>query len=156
MSDIKIGAGHDDSKRKVQINPPRERTGLKVGVGDSFDRAELDAGINVQDGPLPAAQAPTAASARKGSPHRESHHESDASRTLYVRALLLIVGGLAMAFSYLIIARDLPVTLVPLVIVASVAALYLFALFLAPPGSGVKSFGKVIGALIEAAFPKKT
>jgi hypothetical protein len=148
---LEIGKGHDDSKRRIDLTVPVEDTSLRVKVGDSYDQAEVDAimrvqattsGVNSSDGVQRSSGAVAVA---------DSYHSAT------VRALLLIVAGVALASTYSIIAYQLPIALVPIVLLVSIGALYLFALFLVPPSNsqGVRSFGTVLKALIAAAFLKE-
>jgi hypothetical protein len=153
MTRINIGAGRDDSARQVRIHVPGRQTGLSVDIGDAYDRSKLDATVEVRD---PLQQADTTLHKRRA-PSKATRGRSHA-QTPYVRALLLLAAGLVLVVTFTIMAHNLPLILVPVVLVVSIAALYLFALFLVPSSNRaeVRSFGKVLGALIKAAFAKGT
>jgi len=152
MSTINIAPGHQDSERRVNVHLPTQETGLRVDVGDAYDRSKLEATVRVG-----STTSQEATSADRREPHPKVARGGESPQTSYVRALLVLVLGVAMAITYTIIARDLSIALVPLVLLVSLGTLYLFALFLVPPSnrSEVRSFSKVLGSLIGAAFPKR-
>jgi hypothetical protein len=151
MTTLNIGPGHDRSKRRVDLDVPVGRTGMEVIVGDSYDDSEVDAGVRVRGG-----STMLVGSEPQGN-NRAGVTEAESPKAMFARAILLLVAGVAIAATYSVIAWQLPVGLVPLVLLVSVCALYMFALFLVPSSnrSGLRSFGTVLRDLIAAAFAKK-
>jgi hypothetical protein len=150
MTNFDVGAGHGHSKRRVTVETPSKNMPLNVKIGDGYDHSELDASLRVRDSVT--TPEPPQSPAHSSSPHEIG---MDSPRTLFVRALLLIVAGIAIALTYSIIAYKLSVVLVPLVLILSLSGLYIFALFLVPASNseGMRSFGDVFKTLIAAAFP---
>jgi hypothetical protein len=156
MTRIDIKDSHDEATRRLEFLLPAERTGLVVEVGDTRDRSKLEATVRVE-----GRMAPDRVESRvapggicKNATDGTEKTRSDSSRSLYAKTLLLLVAGLAMAFTFMIIARGLSAALVPLVLLVSLATLYLFALFLVPTknGRGLRTFTVILKALISAAF----
>jgi hypothetical protein len=154
MTTLRIGKGHDDSERRVDMRLPIEKTGLAVDVEDSFDRSKMIANVSFED----SSPLEPGGGARHGGDKVLEEPGAYSSKSLYLRALLLLVAGLTTAVSYMIIARGLPALLVPLVLLVSLGALYIFALFLVPSSNsrGLRSFAGIFKALVSAAFPDES
>jgi Flp pilus assembly protein TadB len=150
MTDIKLGAGYDDSKSSLLVVTDGG-SGLSVSGGDRRDRATQDVEVRHAAGSAASSpgNVPTKRSATRNTPTKAAE-ASEGSR-VWVTGSFIVIAACVLIAVYSVVAKAVSPIALPLVIAAALVCTFLVALFVVPKANqgAVVGFQKTLAGFLR-------